>query len=197
MATKANPTPTASNSITSSGKTIYLTNKELLAEVRRAKLEGKMTTTLAKMLQLLCSKYAKKGSFVNYSYNEDMQAYAMMMLVRTWNNFDSDKYDNPFAFYTQCVKNSFIQFLNQEKRQRHTRDLMMINSGLNPSYGYDGDDERGQGIEDEQEFDTIRATSAILERTRYVDAPIERDDKGHEVVVDLDPDDDVEIVPIQ
>lgn len=70
------------------------------------------------------------------TYNEDMQAYAMLMLVKTWNSFDPAKSSNPFAFFTQCIKNSFIQFLNQEKRQRDVRDVMLVDKGMSPSYTF-------------------------------------------------------------
>lgn len=70
------------------------------------------------------------------TYNEDMQAYAMLMIAKTWNSFDPDKSKNPFAFYTQCIKNSFVQYLNQERRQRDIRDSLLVNSGMAPSYTY-------------------------------------------------------------
>lgn len=117
-------------------KTNYLNNKDLMAEVIKSKEQGKMTNKLAHMLQTLAARYGKKGNFANYSYNEDMQAYAMLMLVRTWSSFDPEKSSNPFAFFTQCIKNSFIQFLNQEKRQRDIRDAQLVDNGLSPSYSY-------------------------------------------------------------
>lgn len=199
MATRSPPAPTIHNSITAAGKTIYLNNRELLAEVKKSKKKGQMSDVLARMLQLLCSKYAKKGNFVNYSYNEDMQAYAMMMLVRTWNSFDSDKGSNPFAFFTQCIKNSFIQYLNHEKRQRDVRDVLLIGVGLNPSYGYDEGGNRvgSPGIEDDQDFDTIRSVADNLEKTRFSDAPIERDEKGAEIAPAVDiPEADEEAVEV-
>lgn len=95
-----------------------------------------MTDKLAHMLQTLAARYGRKGNFANYTYNEDMQAYAMLMLVKTWNSFNPEKSKNPFAFFTQCIKNSFIQFLNQEKRQRDIRDAQLVDKGLTPSYTY-------------------------------------------------------------
>ena len=186
MATRTPPAPTAKNSVTVAGKVVYLNNRELLAEVKRSKENKVMSALLAKMLMLLCSRFAKKGNFVNYSYNEDMQAYAMMMLVRTWDRFDPEKYDNPFAFYTQCIKNSFIQYLKNEKRERQARDVMMIDIGLSPSYSYDGG-KRSDHIEDEQEFDTIRSQAEKLDAHAYTDRPIDRDNKGVEI----------EIVPVE
>lgn len=143
-------------------KPLYLTNKELLAEIKRAKRKGEMTPRLAQMLQLLCAKYAKKGNFVNYTYNEDMQAYAMLMLVRTWNAFNPEKSSNPFAFFTQCIKHSFIQYLNQEKRQRNIRDSVLVDMGLNPSFAFLEkalDESRTARVEDEEDFDTYKATT--------------------------------------
>lgn len=127
----------------------YLNNRDLLAQVLLSKKQGKMTNELAKMLQLLTSRYAKKGNFANYTYNEDMQSYAMLMIVKTWQGFDPAKSSNPFAWFTQCVKNSFIQYLNYEQRQRDVRDEVLINSGLNPSFGYsyDYEDKNGDDAE--------------------------------------------------
>lgn len=176
------PAATAKNSITVAGKVIYLSNKELLAEVKRSKEVGQMSNALAMMLQLLCSKYAKKGNFINYSYNEDMQAYALMMLVRTWNSFDPEKSNNPFAFFTQCIKNSFIQYLNQEKRQRDVRDEMLIDQGMNPSYGFgDGTSRSNVAFEDEQNLDIDNFTIDLITPVVVEEAPIERDERGEEL----------------
>lgn len=119
-------------------KVNYLNNKDLLIEVAKSKEQDppQMTDKLAHMLQTLAARYGKKGNFAGYSYNDDMQAFAMMMLVRTWKSFDPAKSNNPFAFFTQCIKNSFIQFLNSERRQRDVRDLLLVDQGLDASYTY-------------------------------------------------------------
>lgn len=185
--------PTNKKTVTHGGRTIYLNNKELLAEVRECKKRGQMSDLLARMLMLLCSNYARKNNWGGYSYNDDMQGYAVMMLVRTWNSFDPEKSNNPFAFYTQCIKNSFVQYLNQEKRQRDVRDSLLVHQGLNPSFGYDESDTSTRGVEDEQDFDTIRRIAESQSASTYVDAPIERDSSGAEIVVEvpLSPVDDV------
>ena len=136
----------------------YLNNKDLLAAVIESKKRGKMTDKLALMLQTLCARYARKGSFASYTYNDDMQAYAMLMLVRTWNSFKPEKSNNPFAFFTQCIKHSFIQYLKQEKRQRDIRDSVLVNNGLSPSFNFlmeheKEQQERRQMSDDKQYFD--------------------------------------------
>lgn len=121
----------------------YVTKKELLAAVLESKKQGRMTDDLARKLQLVAARFAKSSQFARYTYNEDLQAYAMMMLVRTWNSFNPAKSDNPFAFFTQCIKNSFRQYLNREKQQRNIRDELLIKQGLTPSYNYQIEYESG------------------------------------------------------
>lgn len=142
----------------------YLSNKVLLEEVKKCKKKGEMSNTLAKMLQTLCDNYGRKGNFVNYSYNEDMRSYAMMSLVKTWKAFKPEKSNNPFAFFTQCIKHSFIQYLNQEKRQRNIRDHMLVNQGLNPSFSFTDTGHDRHYIDDEQDFQVIEHDANLLKR---------------------------------
>jgi len=114
----------------------YIDKKELLAEVIGCKEVDVMSNKLASMLQLIAKKFAQSRNLAGYTYSEDMQAFAMMMLVKTWRAFKPEKSNNAFAFYTQCIKNSFIQFLNQEKAVRNLRDKLIVAQGGLPSYTY-------------------------------------------------------------
>ena len=147
----------------------YLNNKDMLAEVIQSKADDEMTEKLAKMMMMLVSRYGKKGNWANYTYNDDMQAYALMMLVRTWRSFKPEKSNNPFAFFTQCIKNSFIQFLNQEKRQRNIRDEMLVNSGRNPSYTYQlehSTNRERKFADDEENYTEHKKAANGLEKTK-------------------------------
>lgn len=174
-------------------KTFYLTNKDLLPAIIEAKQQGKLTDKLALMLQLLCAKYAKKGNFANYTYNDDMQAYAMLMLVRTWNSFDLAKSNNPFAFFTQCIKNSFRQYLNVEKRQRTVRDSLMVKNGLNPSYAFLDEANDHQYADDEQDYYFHHETAVALNKQLSAEDHIEPTDEFDDIDdddLDLDDEDD-------
>lgn len=129
----------------------YLNNKDLLAEVILSKEQGQMTDKLARMLTMLTNNYGKRDNYANYTYIDDMKAYAMMMIVRTWFKFDENKSNNPFAFYTQCIKHSFIQYLNQEKRHRVLRDEILVKKGLTPSFNYQLEYENRKLADDEED----------------------------------------------
>ena len=117
-------------------KVNYLNNKDLFADTVASLEAGQMNEQLARKLMMLVKRYARKANFANYTYNEDMQSYAIMRLVATWKAFKPEKSTNAFAFFTQCVKNSFMQYLNQERKQRDIRDELLVDKGLSPSYTY-------------------------------------------------------------
>lgn len=119
----------------------YLNNKDLLTQIALSKRQNKMTDEFVLMLQLLCHRYSKHSWFANYSWVEDMEAYAMMSLVRSWKAFDETKSNNPFAYYTQTIKNAYFQYLNAEKKHQDLRDALLIDAGTDPSLNAQLDDD--------------------------------------------------------
>ena len=120
----------------------YLTNKELLKQIELSHVKGEMTHDFAKMIMMLTHRYSQRGEYANYSYNNDMQAFALLTVCKVWKSFDPVKSQNPFAYFTQTIKHAFFQFLNSERKHRDTRDALLLEQGDNPSYTYsDGDDD--------------------------------------------------------
>jgi len=95
---------------------------------------GKMTDNLAKMMLMMCERYATRGNVRGYSYNDEMKGQAILQLVSIGLQFDESKSDNPFAYLTSCVINSFVRIINVEKRHREIRDDILEMNGLNPSF---------------------------------------------------------------
>lgn len=124
------------SSIPTKRKKNYLNNADMLHQLKLSLDRGQMTDVFTNMMIMLTEKYASQGKFAGYSYIDDMKSYALLMIVRTWHKFNPAKSSNPFAFFTQCIKHSFFQYLNKEKRQRLIRDELLIFSGLNPSNTY-------------------------------------------------------------
>lgn len=114
----------------------YLSNYNLLEQIAISKSKNKMSNELVNMLTLLCDRYATRGNFASYTYLEDMKMNALVNLCKTWSTFDADRSSNPFAYYTQTIKNSFIQYLKIEKKQRTIRDKLLVDYGASPSHTY-------------------------------------------------------------
>lgn len=139
----------------------YLTNSRLLPEVIKAKEAGRLTDELAKMLMMLTRKYAMRPCFSGYTYREDMVSEALANLCQNALKFNPEKSNNPFAFYTSCINNSFLQFLNIEKKHRRIRDQLLIDMGENPSYNFSDEVKNNQNGDYSSELNEL--TTQIAE----------------------------------
>jgi hypothetical protein len=98
------------------------------------KEHGRMTDNLARMFLKLCERYATRGNVRGYTYNDEMRGQAILQLTQIGLQFDESKSDNPFAYYTAAVTNSFVRIINIEKRNQNIRDDILEMNGMNPSW---------------------------------------------------------------
>jgi hypothetical protein len=95
---------------------------------------GNMTRKLAMMFMKLCERYATRSNWRGYTYNEEMRGQALLQLSQIGLQFDESKSQNPFAYYTAAITNSFTRILNIEKKNQNIRDDILEMNGLNPSW---------------------------------------------------------------
>ena len=98
------------------------------------KAHGQATNKLAMMWMKLCDRYATRGNVRGYTYNDEMRGQAILQLAQIGLQFDESKSENPFAYYTAAITNSFTRVLNLEKKNQSIRDDILESAGLNPSY---------------------------------------------------------------
>ena len=96
---------------------------------------GKITNELGKMFMKLVERYSQRGNWRGYTYVDEMRGTALVQLAQIGLQFNEAKSDNPFAYYTATVNNSFTRVLNLEKRNQTIRDDILIEQGHLPSYG--------------------------------------------------------------
>jgi len=99
-----------------------------------SKDHGNMTRKLAMMFMKLCERYATRSNWRGYTYNEEMRGQALLQLSQIGLQFDESKSQNPFAYYTAAITNSFTRILNIEKKNQNIRDDILEMNGLNPSW---------------------------------------------------------------
>ena len=100
---------------------------------------GKMTPKLAHMFIKLCERYATRSNWRGYTYNDEMRSQALLQLSQIGLQFDEAKSQNPFAYYTAAITNSFTRVLNIEKRNQNIRDDILEMNNYTPSYTRQGD----------------------------------------------------------
>jgi hypothetical protein len=104
-----------------------------------SKDHGQMTPKLAHMFIKLCERYATRSNWRGYTYNDEMRSQALLQLSQIGLQFDESKSQNPFAYYTAAITNSFTRVLNIEKRNQNIRDDILELNNYTPSYTRQGD----------------------------------------------------------
>lgn len=107
---------------------------------------GQITNNLARMYIKLCERYATRGNVRGYTYNDEMKGQAILQLTQIGLQFDESKSNNPFAYFTAAVTNSFVRIINIEKRNQVIRDDLLEMNGMNPSYSRTGEGEHAAAI---------------------------------------------------
>lgn len=95
---------------------------------------GKITNNLAKMYIKLCERYSMRSNWRGYTYVDEMRSHALLQLSQIGLQFNELKSQNPFAYYTAAVTNSFTRVLNLEKRNQNIRDDLLQQNGQMPSW---------------------------------------------------------------
>ena len=95
---------------------------------------GKITAKLANMYIKLVERYSQRSNWRGYTYIDEMRGQALLQLTQIGLQFNEAKSDNPFAYYTAAVNNSFTRVLNTEKKNQGIRDDLLEKSGQMPSW---------------------------------------------------------------
>ena len=98
-----------------------------------SKDHGRITENLGKMYIKLSERYAQRSNWRGYTYIDEMKGQAILQLSQIGLQFDESKSENPFAYYTAAVTNSFTRILNLEKKSQNIRDDLLEEAGLTPS----------------------------------------------------------------
>lgn len=156
-------------------KVHYVNNKTLYEEmikyrdsVREAEAEGKRKPQIPRYvgecLLMICNKLSTKPNFMNYSYRDDMIADGIENCVASIDNFDPDKSNNPFAYFTQIAWNAFIRRIQKEKKQSYIKHKNFENTFMMEMLEEDGG---GVSIKrNESSEEIIRSFENKLELTK-------------------------------
>lgn len=106
--------------------------------------KGRITEKLASMMLMLCQRYSMRSNWRGYTYVDEMRSHALVQLSQIGLYFDESKSQNPFAYYTAAITNSFTRVLNLEKRNQNLRDDLLQQAGQMPSFTRQLDDEAQQ-----------------------------------------------------
>ena len=122
------------------GSEHYVNNKEFLAaiivhrdNVALAKARGepkpRISNYLGECFLKIATHLSFKPNFVNYMFKEDMISDGIENCVQYIHNFDPEKSQNPFAYFTQIIHYAFLRRIQKEKKQLEIKNKILERSG--------------------------------------------------------------------
>ena len=119
----------------------YVNNKEFLAALIKyredkeiALLQDKPKPPIPRYIGECFLKIANhlsfKPNFVNYMFKEDMISDGIENCVQYIHNFNPEKSQNPFAYFTQIIHYAFLRRIQREKRQLEIKNKIIERSGF-------------------------------------------------------------------
>jgi DNA-directed RNA polymerase specialized sigma subunit len=87
----------------------YVDPKELREEVLRSREKDALTPRAIEMFQTMAREASKKLRYRDEEDRKDCIAFAMMDVVRYWRSYNPEKSKDPFAYFTQMIKNGFAK----------------------------------------------------------------------------------------
>ena len=119
----------------------YVNNKEFLyaivqykADIKEAEAKGEPRPVIPRYLGECFMKIARhlsyKPNFVNYMFKEDMISDGIENCVQYIHNFNPEKSQNPFAYFTQIIHYAFLRRIQREKRQLEIKNKILEKSNF-------------------------------------------------------------------
>lgn len=113
-------------------KNHYVNNKEFQAamvahkrQVEAAKKEGlpkpKVSEYIGECILKIAQRVSYKPNFASYSYREEMVSDAIENCLLYIDNYNPDKFSNPFSYFTQITYYAFLRRIQKEKRQLYIK----------------------------------------------------------------------------
>jgi hypothetical protein len=140
--------------------------KGTIAKGHFSKDHGRITENLGKMFIKLSERYAQRSNWRGYTYVEEMKGQAILQLSQIGLQFDESKSENPFAYYTAAVTNSFTRVLNLEKKNQNIRDDLLETAGLTPSMTRQNSQEFAEDIARQAEMYKSLRNSKVKEGSK-------------------------------
>jgi len=118
----------------------YVNNKEFLAALIKYREDKEIAAAkglpkppipryIGECFLKIANHLSFKPNFVNYMFKEDMISDGIENCVQYIHNFNPEKSQNPFAYFTQIIHYAFLRRIQREKRQLDIKNKILEKSG--------------------------------------------------------------------
>lgn len=129
----------------------YVDNKKFLQEMikykeicanaeKKGRRQPPITNYMGECFLKIANHLSYRPNFINYTYKDDMISDGIENCLQYVANFNPEKSNNPFAYFTQIIYYAFIRRIQKEKKQTEIKQRLIMKSGIQEYELQDGDD---------------------------------------------------------
>lgn len=119
----------------------YVSNKEFLQAMieykdrcekadKRKRKRPPVTNYIGECFLKIANHLSYRPNFINYTFRDDMISDGIENCLQYLNNFNPQKSNNPFAYFTQIIYYAFIRRIQKEKKQTNIKYKMIEQGGI-------------------------------------------------------------------
>lgn len=99
----------------------------VLEAIKENKERPRVPEYIGTCLFKIASHLARKPNFANYTFREDMVSDGVENCLLYIDNFNPEKSNNPFAYFTQIIYYAFLRRIQKEKKYMYVKYKSMEN----------------------------------------------------------------------
>lgn len=170
--TKVKPVPKPKKA-----KNEYVNNKKMheaflkwKASIKLAEAEGRpkprVPEYIGECIYLIATNLAKSPNFANYSFKEEMIGDGIENSLMYIENFNADKYSNPFAYFTQIIYYAFLRRIQKEKKQTYVKHKLFVHDMTFNNLVHSSSAEQFDGVKVTYDPEKMAALEELFERKK-------------------------------
>jgi len=121
--------------MTKKAKVNYINNPDFLIAIteyrnqvidaqKNSKLRPHVPRYIGECFIKIANRLSHKPNFINYSFREEMISDGIENCLQYIDNFDPEKSQNPFAYFTQIIYFAFLRRIEKEKKNLYVKYKM-------------------------------------------------------------------------
>ena len=96
----------------------------------RNRKKPEVTNYIGECFLKIANHLSYRPNFINYTFRDDMISDCIENCLQYMDNFNPDKSNNPFAYFTQIIYYAFIRRIQKEKKQIQIKSKLIANTGV-------------------------------------------------------------------
>lgn len=114
----------------------------------------RLSDYIGSCLVKICTRFSYSKKYCNYPFRQEMVGDAIENCIQYFHNFNSDKYNNPYGYFTKVAYYAFLRRIHEEKTELYTKFKAMLNKSDDSLFSH-------QDVDAEAMFDGVNVDDAI------------------------------------